>query len=167
MDKDTLQIAIILAGVGQLILVLASVAIPHCLEWKKPLGSLPLLLRQLFWTYAGYILGMHLFFGLVSAFGSELLMDSTAQAALLCGLMMIWWGVRIFLQFFCFDRSGIPSTRFNKMAEAMLVALFLFLALTYGAALAKNLGQAGSLPMPQGAQGYQISVTKYKLDLHA
>ena len=167
MDKDTLQIAVILAGVGQLILVLASVVIPRCLEWKKPLGSLPMLMRQLFWTYAGYMLGMHLFFGLVSTFGSELLLDGTAQAALLCGLMMVWWGVRIFLQFFCFDRSGIPSTRFNKMAEAMLVALFLFLTVTYAAALANNLGQAGDLPMPQSPQGYQNLVTIYNLYLHA
>ncbi len=140
MEKELLNTAVILAGVGQLILVAASAVIPRCLDWKGPLSDLPKLMRQLFWTYAGYILAMHFFFGLVSTFGSQLLLDGTPQAALLCGMMMTWWGVRIALQFFCFDRTGIPRTRFNTLAEVMLVALFLYLTLTYGAALYFNVG---------------------------
>ncbi|MFK7912178.1 MAG: hypothetical protein AB8F34_16495 [Akkermansiaceae bacterium] len=140
MEKELLNTAIILAGAGQLILVIASAVIPRCLDWKGPLATLPKLMRQLFWTYAGYILGVHLFFGLVSTFGSHLLLDGTPQAALLSGMMMTWWGVRIGLQFFCFDRKGIPQTRFNILAEVMLVALFLYLTLSYGAALYFNVG---------------------------
>ncbi|MBK1854561.1 hypothetical protein JO972_06300 [Verrucomicrobiaceae bacterium 5K15] len=139
MKIEILTIAVMLAGVGQLILVVASAVIPRCLDWKGPLGALPKLMRQLFWTYAGYILGMHLFFGVMSTFGSGLLLDGTPQAAILCGLMMTWWTVRIGLQFFCFDRKGIPQTRFNLLAEALLVCLFLFLAMTYAGALYFNL----------------------------
>lgn len=136
---ENIRIAILLAGIGQLILVVASAVIPRCLDWKGPMGTLPKLMRQLFWTYAGYILGMHLFFGLISTFGTHLLLDTTPQAAILCALMMIWWGVRIGLQFFCFDRKGIPQTRFNILAEVLLVALFLYLTLTYAAGLYLNL----------------------------
>jgi len=139
MKTEYITIAIILAGVGQLILVVASAVIPRCLDWKGPLGALPKLMQQLFWTYAGYILGMHLFFGVISAFGSQLLLDGTPQAAILCALMMTWWAVRIGLQFFCFDRKGIPQTRFNILAEVLLVGLFLYLACTYAAALYLNL----------------------------
>lgn len=140
MEKEILGTAVALAGSGQLVLVAASAAIPRCLGWKKPLSGLPTLLRQLFWTYAGYILGVHLFFGLVSAFGGRLLLDGTPQSALLSGMMMLWWGVRTGLQFLCFDRKGIPQTRFNIMAEVLLVGLFLFLTITYGAALLHNVG---------------------------
>lgn len=139
MNLFTLETGVLLAGIGQLILVVASAVIPRCLDWKGPLQCLPLLMRQLFWTYAGYILGMHLFFGLISVFGTELLLDHTPQATILCGLMMSWWLVRIGLQFFCFDRKGIPQTRFNILAEALLVALFLFLTIIYGLALFTNL----------------------------
>lgn len=139
MLENILKTTVVLAGAGQLVLVVASALIPRCLGWREPLGGLPVLLRQLFWTYAGYILGMHLFFGLVSAFGSGLLLDGTPQAALLCGLMMLWWGVRIALQFFCFDRSGIPRTGFNRAAEALLVCLFAGLTATYALALWHNL----------------------------
>jgi hypothetical protein len=84
-------------------------------------------------------LGMHLFFGLISVFGTHLLLDGSTQAAILCGLMMTWWLVRIGLQFFCFDRKGIPQTRFNILAEVLLVSLFLFLSIIYGMGLFTNL----------------------------
>ncbi len=139
MNILSIETGVVLAGVGQLILVAASAVIPRCLDWKGPLAVLPLLMRQLFWTYAGYILGMHLFFGLISVFGTQLLLDDSPQAAILCGLMMTWWLVRIGLQFCCFDRKGIPQTRFNILAEVLLVLLFLFLTIVYGLALFTNL----------------------------
>lgn len=139
MHISSIETGVVLAGVGQLILVVASAVIPRCLDWKGPLAVLPLLMRQLFWTYAAYILGMHLFFGLISVFGTHLLLDGSTQAAILCGLMMTWWLVRIGLQFFCFDRKGIPQTRFNILAEVLLVSLFLFLSIIYGMGLFTNL----------------------------
>lgn len=130
---------LLLAGVLQMTLFVMSFIIPRCLDWAKPLAQLPLLLRQVFWTYAGYILVMHLFFGVLSFFGTSLLLDSTPQAAILCGLMATWWLSRITLQFFCFDRKGIPHTRFNVLAEGLLIAMFLFLTIVYGTALYMNL----------------------------
>ena len=115
--KYWVEKGLLAAGVFQMLLFVMSFIIPRCLEWKAPLNHLPLLMRQVFWTYAGYILTMHLFFGVLSAFGTQLLLDQTPQAAILCGLMMVWWFVRIVLQFCCFDRKGIPQTRFNLLAE--------------------------------------------------
>ncbi len=136
---DWVRCGVVLAGVGQLILVFASAVIPRCLGWKKSLVHIPLILRQQFWAYAGYILGMHLFFGLFSVFGTDLLLDGSAQAALFCGMIMIWWMVRVGLQFLYFDRAGIPATKFNLIAEMLLVALFVFLSIVYAAALFVNL----------------------------
>lgn len=137
-EKEIVRMAVVLAGIGQLVLVFASAVIPRCLNWKDALAPLPKLVHQIFWTYAGYILGMHLFFGLVSTFGSELLLDGSPQAVLFCGLIMTWWLVRVGLQFFCFDRRGIPQTRFNLLAEVLLVCLFVFLTIVYGVALLIN-----------------------------
>lgn len=138
MNEDWIKMMIILAGVGQLVLVAASLAIPKCLEWSKSLASLPQLLRQLFWTYGGYILGMHLFFGVISAFGSGALIDGSIQSIWLTILMTVWWGTRLILQFVCFDRTGIPQTPFNRIAEVLLVMLFLGLVIIYGAAIYHN-----------------------------
>lgn len=134
-----IEIAVLLAGIGQLVLVLASFAIPHCLGWKGELAKLPKLLRQIYWTYAAYMLCMHFFFGMISTFGTELLLDATPLATILSGLMATWWSVRIVLQFCCFDRKGIPPTRFNTIAEVILISFFIYLALTYSCAFYLNL----------------------------
>lgn len=43
------------AGVGQLVLIVASLAIPRVLHWKEDTARLRPLTRQVFWTYALYI----------------------------------------------------------------------------------------------------------------
>ncbi|SHJ42725.1 hypothetical protein SAMN02745181_2033 [Rubritalea squalenifaciens DSM 18772] len=137
--KDYLVILIQLAGVGELVLVAASAFIPKALNWKEAMGNPNRLVRQLFWTYACYILACHLFFGLISVFAAEALICGGILAIALTTLMTLWWGVRILLQFFCFDRSCIPENRFNTVAEVLLVCLFFYLTAVYGWALMENL----------------------------
>ena len=48
---------LMLAGVGQLVLAAGSLAIPRVLRWSDDLSRVRPLIRQIFWTYAGYILG--------------------------------------------------------------------------------------------------------------
>jgi len=105
------------------------------LEWKKGLADLRPLLRQMFWTYAAYVTLVHLFFGLMSLCCGDWLINGGRPAFLVLCLMLIWWCVRIWIHFFCFDRSGIPKNRFNHYAEAILVTLFLGLVFVYGTAL--------------------------------
>ena len=45
------------AGLSQLALAIASLAIPRVLGWSDELERNSEFLRALFWTYAGYILG--------------------------------------------------------------------------------------------------------------
>ena len=47
---------LIIAGIGQVVLALGSVAIPRVLKWKEEVVKLRPLIRQLFWTYASFIL---------------------------------------------------------------------------------------------------------------
>ncbi len=128
-----------LAGVAQLGLVVGSVFIPKCLDWQGAIGSANKLICQLLWTYACYILGVHLFFGVVSTFAADALMRGDFLAVALSTLMCLWWSIRIFLQLFCFDRTCIPKTKFNALAEGVLVLLFVFLAVVYGMVLWRNL----------------------------
>ena len=53
---------VVAAGVGQLVLVAASLAIPRALRWPEDLAKLRPLTRQVFWTYAGYIWATNLAF---------------------------------------------------------------------------------------------------------
>jgi hypothetical protein len=131
--------ALKLAGLAQLVLVAGSVAIPKCLDWKGGLAGLKTLLRQMFWTYAVYISVMHLFFGIVSLFAAEELLSGGMITTTLCVLMFVWWFARILIQFFYFDKSEVPETAFNKLAEVALVLLFVYLSGVYGWAVIENL----------------------------
>ncbi len=137
----SLEPAVRLAGLGQLALAAASTAIPYVLRWKTETAALRPLLRQLFWIYAGYILGFHIAFGLVSSLAPGWLLDGSGLATAVTGFIATYWSVRLVLQFVYLDRSDAPKGPWFSAAEAALVSLFVFLSGTYAAALVANLSR--------------------------
>jgi len=140
---DTLSTAVLLAGIGQLALVVASLAIPRVLGWRDDTAKLRPLTRQVFWTYAAYIWCTNLSFGLVSLRPAWLL-DRSPLAAAVTGFIAAYWVGRVAIQFFYFDRSDAPEGLAVRLAEAALVGLFVFLSAVYGAAVLFNLGALGA-----------------------
>ena len=136
----SLESAVRLAGLGQLALAAASTAIPHVLRWRTETAALRPL-RQLFWIYAGYILGFHIAFGLLSVLAPGWLLDGSGLAAAVSGFIATYWGVRLVLQFAYLDRSDAPQGSWFSAAEGALVSLFVFLSATYASALVANLSR--------------------------
>ncbi|HUS01862.1 MAG TPA: hypothetical protein VMY77_09055 [Chitinophagaceae bacterium] len=130
---------IILAGIGQIALVLGSLAIPKILKWKDELNKVQPLIRQIFWTYAGYILITNLYFGLVSVLATKELIDGSVLACAITGFITLYWFSRVAIQFFYFDRSSFPPGRILLIGEILLVTLFVFLTLVYGWSFYLNL----------------------------
>jgi hypothetical protein len=130
---------VFLAGIGQLVLVIASLAIPRVLRWHEDTAKLRPLTRQVFWTYAIYIWSTNLAFGLMSLRPGWLL-DRSPLAGCVTGFMTAYWVGRILIQFFYFDRSDAPAGLHIRLAEAALVGLFVYLAGVYLAAVLLNLG---------------------------
>ncbi|HEV8583055.1 MAG TPA: hypothetical protein VGX68_28640 [Thermoanaerobaculia bacterium] len=130
---------LVAAGLGQLALAAASLAIPFVLGWREETARLGPLTRQIFWTYAGYIWSFHVCFGLLSLLAPEWLLDRTPLAAAVCGFIAAYWAVRLILQFTWIDRSGAPRGPRFIVAEAALVTLFVSLVAIYGFALITHL----------------------------
>src|SRR2546425_778575 len=80
---------------GQLVLVAASTTIPRVLGWREELMAIKPLTRRVFWTYAVYILGTNLFFGIVSTVGPQGLVDASYAARALTAFMCVYWIGRI------------------------------------------------------------------------
>jgi hypothetical protein len=121
-----------LAGVGQLILVAASpILIPRVLHWHDELALLRPLTRQIFWTYAAYILCFNMSFGLLSTFAPALLLDQSPLAALVSGFIAVYWIARIGVQLFYYDRSAAPPGLVYVVGEWLLIALFVYLGIVY------------------------------------
>ena len=139
---QNLPTLVLLAAIGQLVLIVASLAIPRVLGWRAETAKLRPLTRQVFWTYAAYIWATNLSFGLVSLHPAWLL-DGSPLAAGVTGFISAYWIGRVGIQFFYFDRSDAPPGPAVRLAEVGLVALFVYLAAVYSAATLFNLGRIG------------------------
>jgi hypothetical protein len=131
---------VFLAGLGQLALILASLAIPFVLRWREETAKLRPLTRQMFWTYAGYIWATNLSFGLISTLAPSWLLDGSPLAAAVTVYMAAYWGARLTIQFALLDRNDAPPGRHIRLAEAALVSLFVGLTAVYTLAAASNCG---------------------------
>jgi hypothetical protein len=133
-----IQTSIYLAGFAQIVLVLGSLAIPGILNWTRELAKVRTLIKQMFWTYAAYILIINLSFGSLSILAYNELTNGSLLAKAICGFISMYWASRVLIQFFYFDRKDFPSGMWNKLGEITLIALFLVFSTVYGIAFYFN-----------------------------
>ena len=117
-----------LAGGGQLLLALATLSVPRMLGWREELARLRPLNRQIFTTYAGYILCTNLCFGLLSLLAPAWLLDGTPLAAAVAWYIAAYWGVRLVLQFVYYQA---PPGAFYTTMEVLFSLLFAYLTGVY------------------------------------
>jgi hypothetical protein len=138
-SADHLNFAVKLAGLGQLLLVIVSPAIPRVLRWCEDVAQLRPLTRQVFWTYSLYTWMTNFWFALVSLLLSRQLLGQTTLAVAITGFMAAYWTGRIAIQFFYYDRGDAPGIPIVRTAETLLVLLFAYLAIVFAAATLFNL----------------------------
>jgi hypothetical protein len=133
-----IQQLIFLAGLAQIALVLGSLAIPKILNWRSELAKVNMLIKQMFWVYATYILVINLSFGLISVFACRDLTNGSNLATLIDGFIAIYWISRVLIQFLYFDRASFPTGKWNRLGEVVLVTVFVFLSIIYSYAFYLN-----------------------------
>lgn len=137
--KDILEFCVFLGGIGMLMLSLGSLIIPKLLNWNKEVRKMLLLHQQIFWTYALYILGMNLFFSIISIVAPGALINGSFLATALSLYIFLYWAGRIFIQFFYFDKSDLPEKTIYSVGEVLLLIAFFYFAVVYGWAFIYNL----------------------------
>jgi hypothetical protein len=138
MSVSLIQKMIFWCGIGHFLLCIASLFIPGALRWNTHLKNLQPLLRQMFWTYAGYILVINLSFGIISLLGSEELLSHSFLAKSVTLFIGVYWLTRIGIQFFYFDKSEAPKGFIYTIGEIMLAGLFAVFSFTYLTAFCFN-----------------------------
>ena len=126
-----LPTALVLAGLAQLGLAAASLAIPRVLGWRRELRAVGPLTRQTFWAYAAYVWGTHVAFGLVSGLAPHRLLDGSGLARAVCAFVALWWGARLALAFAGCEGTALPPGRGVRWAERTLRMLFAVLTAVY------------------------------------
>jgi hypothetical protein len=135
----TLQDLVFIAGIAHFALSAGSLLVPKALSWGMELRSLRPLYRQMFWTYAGYILVTNICFGIVSVAGAQELLDHSFLAKSITLFIAMYWFARLVIQFFYFDRSDAPKGLQYTIGEAALVGMFFMFTLAYSIAFAHNM----------------------------
>jgi len=122
---------IVIAGVGQLLVLAAALLVPARLDWKATFRPLPRLHRQMYWTYGGYVLMAIAANGLVSVVNASELAGGSVLARSVCLYIALFWGVRLVLQAI-FDASPYLTTWWLKLGYRTLTVLFAFFTTVFG-----------------------------------
>ena len=141
MNTINVQLLIQLAGVAQISLALGSITIPKLLNWRAELLKPSVLIKQMFWTYAVYILVINTCFGVVSVFASRDLSDGSNLATMLTGFIAVYWISRLSIQFFYLDRHAFPKGKLYAIGETLLVFVFITLSAVYTFVFINNLNR--------------------------
>lgn len=146
--KELLQTGLIIGGGSLVALSIASFWIPKALGWREKLVGLTPLMRELWWTYSIYVWASHVFFAVLTLGFGSWLMGGSGAAIAMNTFMLLWWSVRLYLQFFGFDMSEIEGSRFNRVARHLLTLLFIGLVVLFAGLLCWNIGwlKAGAIP---------------------
>lgn len=139
MNAAIIRDLIFWCGLGHFALCLASLLVPRALDWHQHLKSLRPLLRQMFWTYAAYILAVNAGFGFISVFGNHEMLNGSFLAKSLTLFIGLYWLARVAIQCFYFDRSEAPAGLIYVIGEVALVGLFILFAICYLVAFVFNL----------------------------
>jgi hypothetical protein len=142
--KELLEIGLRIGGGSLAALSIASFWIPKALGWREKLAGLTPLMRELWWTYSIYVWSSHVFFAVLALGFGDWLTSRTAPATAMCTFILLWWSVRLWLQFFGFDLREIENSRANRIAKHLLTLLFMGLVVLFGSLVAWN---AGWLPL--------------------
>jgi hypothetical protein len=128
--SDVLSRLIVIAGVAQLSVLLASALVPFQLKWRTELSSLSRLHRQMYWVYGGYVVLSIVAFALLSILNARALADGSGLARGVCAYIAVFWGIRVVLQG-VFDVKAYLTAWWLRIGYHFLTVLFALLTLVY------------------------------------
>jgi hypothetical protein len=137
MNSDWMVRAIWMAGVVHLGIIAANIPLPGRLRVREHLAGVPGFVRQIFyvhWIYIVIVLG--LFAALCFGFARELA-GASGMGRFLSGFMAGFWGLRIVLQLFFYDRE---IRRENRVLDGMYMVALSGLVLVFGMAAVRPVG---------------------------
>ena len=132
----TLENLIRVGGVCHFGILTASATLPFVLNWRKSLGALPKIERQLVLAWASFIVLVIIGFGAVSLVHADELAKGSALARAICGFIAFFWSFRLVWQFFVYEVRDVieANTRWLWVGYHGLTVVFLYFAVVYAMA---------------------------------
>jgi hypothetical protein len=130
-----LELHLQIVGTLMLLLAAAHVVFPKRFQWKEELSRLSPLNRQIFIVHCLFILVVLVQMGLLSLVFTRTLIESTTLAVVVLSGLCMFWVLRLFAQWFVYDRKLWLGNRFNTVVHALFTCLWTYFSVVYGWAL--------------------------------
>jgi hypothetical protein len=124
-----------IAGLCLLAVAALNVALPARLGWKEGLAKLDLLNRQIFlvhWFFIAFTVAM---MGCLALFWTTPLLDGSALARASLAGLSLFWGARLAVQVFVYDRRLWRGSRLRTCVHAAMTCLWAYLTAVFACAL--------------------------------
>lgn len=131
----TMTTLVQVAGLGQLALIPVNLVAPRKLGYAASLKGASPVVRDIFYVHAFYIVVVVAGLGALSLGAADFLAGGTPVARGIDGYVAAFWGLRVAIQLFYYDRE---ARRDNRALDAAFLALFVFLAGVFAAAAVKG-----------------------------
>ena len=120
-----------LAGLVQLAIVAANFFLPKKLGYRESLSHAAPIIRQIFMVHSAYIVGIVLFFAVLTLAFAPDLAGGHGLGRFLAGALALFWLCRVPLQLFYYDAA---LRRANRAGDIAMTTALVFLGVTYAAA---------------------------------
>lgn len=115
------------AGILQVSLAFAHLGFGRRLGWKDDLARLSLVNRQIFQVHTFFIGLVLVLFGMLDLLAGKLLLDGSVLARSVSGGLAVFWGARLWVQWFVFDHRLWRGKRFETTVHAIFTLLWTWL----------------------------------------
>ncbi len=123
-----------IAGAGLLCLFVVHSLLPLRFSWKKELGAVSLLTRQVFFVHHFFIGLTVVMMGVVSLFFTAILVQPNLPARVVLFGLCLFWFARLVVQLFVYDSRLWRGNPRRTFAHIMATGLWIYLVCVYGGA---------------------------------
>src|SRR4051812_10790731 len=143
MSASTLTILLKIAALLHLGLLWAGASMPRAVNLRIHLSTLPPFIRRLFFVYFSFIGLTIAGFGSLTFFFARAMAEGEPLARALCGLLTVFWTLRLIVATFIFDLRPYLTSVYRRAGYHLLNLVFIYLQVVYAIAVWK--GVHGSL----------------------
>lgn len=131
-----LELIVRAGGALHFVILIASALTPRMLDWRHGLAPLHPFLRRLFWVYGVFITIVIAGFGVFALRHASEIAVGDPVARSLSAFIAIFWGARLFVQFFVFDAKPFLTRWWIVAGYHSLTLAFVYLTAAFAWAAA-------------------------------
>ena len=125
-----------IAGAMQIALALLHLDFGRRFHWREELARVSLLNRQMFYVHTFFLCVVLALIGSLSLFAPAALLEPSRLARLVLGGIAGFWALRLFCQWFVYDRSLWRGHTFHTVMHVVFTLMWTYFVAVYATAVA-------------------------------